>query len=637
MMIIIYADDCNHWNNRSFTLFLKSNPVFYFSNTIFMGKNKNTAIYFCRLINGNSELLNISELAGYSINLDPVQVVWNCDDIPLLDAKYLSELIKQSRIERIIIVGNAPGIYRTFFSRAMLLAGGSPDQIEIFDLKAKGVDHSSGLPLAKAILACMVYQMPEEDLLTEIKEGIEPDTMIIGGGIAGIQAALEIANADLKVHLVEKTGTIGGHMAMFDKTFPTLDCAACILTPKMVEVGQHPNINLLTYSEVVDVQGEPGNYRVNVLKKARRVNPATCIGCGTCAEKCPSKVVSEFDAGTTLRKAAYIPFPQAVPNKYLIDAAHCTYVQTGKCGVCVRVCPVPDCINLDAEDEIIELNVGNIIVATGFKTFDATRIEEFGYGTFPNVITSLELERLVNASGPTGGKITLRSEDKKGNRIFTPEGPVPGNMAIIHCVGSRDENYNRYCSRVCCMYSLKLAHLVREKLPDTDIYEYYIDMRAFGKGYEEFYERIKNEGIHIIRGRTAKVMQKNGKLALRSEDIEGGKVMEQEVDMVVLAVGLEPADDTPGLVKMLNISCDENGWLKEKEYTVNPVETMNGGVTIAGVCQGPKDIPDTVAQASAAASKVIQNILNNRIQTTHLPPEHEIEELLKEKLLFVEE
>jgi heterodisulfide reductase subunit A len=400
---------------------------------------------------------------------------------------------------------------------------------------------------------------------------------------------------------------------MFDKTFPTLDCAACILTPKMVEVGQHPYINLLTYSEIKGVEGGPGNYKVKILKKARRVDSSKCIGCGTCSEKCPGKAFSEFDAGTTLRKAIYIPFPQAVPNKYLIDEENCRYVQGKKCGVCVKVCPVPDCINLDAKDELVEITVGNIIVATGFKTFDPKRAEQFGYGKFPNVITSLEFERLINAAGPTGGNITFRTKDKKGNWIFTTGADVPDSVAIIHCIGSRDENYNAYCSKVCCMYSLKLAHLVKEKLPDAEVYEHYIDMRAFGKGYEEFYERIKNEGINIIRGRTASVDSANGELVIRSEDVENDRLIEQKVEMVILAVGLEPTVDARELARMLRIKTDKYGWMREIHQISNPVDTPAGGIAIAGLCQGPKDIPDTVAQASAAASRVLQSILNKKV------------------------
>lgn len=500
------------------------------------------------------------------------------------------------------------------------------------------------------------------------------NTLVIGGGIAGIQSSLEIANAGKKVYLLEKSGTIGGHMAMFDKTFPTLDCAACILTPKMVEVGQHPNIELLSYSKLINIQGEYGKYKANILKKARRVDISTCIGCGSCSAKCPSSTLSEFDTGTTLRKAIYLPFPQAVPNKYLVDADICTYLKdpylftgatfsklikqkvpeeivkklktlkgnsyknedefksavkevlgekltmeyyelvnkhTGKCKVCINLCPVNDCINLDEKDSEIEIEIGNIVVATGFRPFDAERVESFGYGKLDNVLTSLELERLINASGPTGGKITLRSTDKKGNKVFTEEGAVPKSAAIIHCVGSRDINHNSYCSKVCCMYSLKLAHLIKEKLPNAKVSEYYIDMRAFGKGYEEFYNRIKSEDIQIIRGKTALVENHNGALKIRGEDILEDKLIDEEVDMVVLAIGLEARKDSKNLAEMMNINVTENGWFKESNQLIDPTGSGIQGIHLAGVCQGPKDIPDTVAQASAAASKVIQSILKS--------------------------
>jgi heterodisulfide reductase subunit A len=484
---------------------------------------------------------------------------------------------------------------------------------------------------AKSLLACVLSDLPFEIVALPGEADVNPATLVIGGGIAGIQAALEIAYSNNAVYLVEKTGTIGGKMATFDKTFPTLDCAACILTPKMVEVNQHPNINLMSYCEVTGLTGTPGNFTVKILKKARRVNVKTCIGCGTCAEKCPAQAPSEFDSGTTMRKAIYIPFPQAVPNKYLIDAESCIYLKNGKCRACVKACPVPDCINLDEKDEEVSIQVGNIIVATGFKPFDAKRMEQFGYGKFPNVLTSLEFERLLNASGPTGGNIHLRSQDKKGNWIFNTDTEKPEKIAIVHCVGSRDKNYNKYCSRVCCMYSLKFAHLILDKLPETEIFEYYIDMRAFGKGYEEFYERIREEGVSIIRGKTAKVEQKNGKLFIRGEDILKAEILENTVDMVILSVGLEPGEDTRTLSKMLGLPVSDSGWLEEYNYNTDPTGTFRGGIMLAGTCQGPKDIPDAVAQGSAAAAKVIQSILRGKVGTDIVSiPLETIEKRIKE-------
>lgn len=577
-----------------------------------MDEKVNIAVCFCQPTNGHTDVVDISEIAAYTQKIPAVRTIWYTSDLPMADVDAIAGKIKEESIDRVILAGDQPGMYKSLFAKALVSAGKQVKNVIQAGFREHGALYKSDTDRAKAIVACSVYNVPFESAAYPDENDVHPDTLVIGGGIAGIQSSLEIADGNQKVYLVEKTATIGGHMAMFDKTFPTLDCAACILTPKMVEVGQHPNIELLTYCEVLGISGEPGSYKVRILKKAKRVNPATCIGCGTCAEKCPRKAPSEFDAGIALRKAIYIPFPQAVPNKYVIDADNCTYVENGKCGVCVKVCPVPNCINLDEKDEEIEVTVGNIIVATGFKPFDAKRIEQFGYGKYPNVLTSLEFERLINAAGPTGGNIVFRSQDKKGNWIFSPESDEPKSIALIHCVGSRDENYNKYCSKVCCMYSLKLAHLAKEKLPDAKVSEYYIDMRSFGKGYEEFYERIGNEGINIIRGRTAKVEKSGNQLLLRSEDIEGGKLLEEKFDMVILAVGLEAREDSSELAKMLGISRDENGWFNETNYLSDPVGTFAGGITIAGLCQGPKDIPDSVAQGSAAASRVMQSIIKGK-------------------------
>lgn len=644
-----------------------------------MDSKKNIGIFLCDPLNGVTEQKDIEQIVSYAEKLTDEDSVFLISNKSVYDQKYFESIIEEQKFEKIIIAGYLPGLYKSFFSKAMVNIGKKAENIVTLSFKEYGIKDKSDLKTAKALLANTVYNKPYSELFNSNYSDISENTLIIGGGIAGIQASLEIANAGKKVYLSEKTGTIGGHMAMFDKTFPTLDCAACILTPKMVEIGQHPNIDLMSYSEVKEVSGKPGNFKVKILKKARKVDLSTCIGCGSCSAKCPAVTLSEFDAGTTLRKAIYIPFPQAVPNKYLIDKEICTYIKdpylftaatfsklkkenvpedlinklkvlkgnsydteeefntalinsigqeetityfelinnnTGKCKVCVKFCPVNDCINLDEKDEIIEITVGNIIVATGFKPFEAERADQFGYGKFDNVLTSLELERLINASGPTEGKITLRSTDKKGNKIFEEKGEVPESVAIIHCIGSRDENFNKYCSKVCCMYSLKLAHLVKEKLPDADVFEYYIDMRAFGKGYEEFYNRINNEDIHIIRGKTAKVKQKNGKLQLRGENILEDKLIEENVDMLVLAVGLEARKDAGEIAKMLNIPISEEGWFIEANHATDPSGTNTPGISIAGVCQGPKDIPDSVVQASAAAAKVIQSILKGNIKGT---------------------
>lgn len=573
-----------------------------------------TGVYFCKYLNGHPDSLSLDELVSFARGMPEVAMVWEPAGLEIDDPGMMASRIRENQLTRIVVAGDRSGYVKPALSKALALAGLDPANVVVTSFREFNATTRKDMDLAKAILACAILDVPFELAALPDESEVNQDTLVIGGGIAGIQASLEIANANKKVYLVERTGTIGGHMAMFDKTFPTLDCAACILTPKMVEVGQHPNIDLLTYCEVKGVTGEPGNFKVTILKKAKRVNLATCIGCGSCAEKCPAKAPSEFDNGTVLRTAIYIPFPQAVPNKYLIDAESCTYVKSGKCGVCVKICPVKDCINLDEKDQEMEVTVGNIIVATGFKTFDAKRADQFGYGKYPNVVTSLEFERLVNAAGPTGGYIRFRGQDKKGNWIFSPDNDEPRSIALVHCIGSRDENYNKYCSRVCCMYSLKLAHLIKEKIPDAEVSEYYIDMRAFGKGYEEFYERIKKEGVNIIRGKTASVKESDGQLLVRSEDIHQGRIIEKKVDMVVLAVGLEPREDAGDISEMLGLERDKDGWFAEAHYLADPTSTFKGGITIAGLCQGPKDIPDTVAQASAAASRVLQSIMRGKVK-----------------------
>jgi heterodisulfide reductase subunit A len=578
-----------------------------------MGNPKSTAIFFGTFFNGSAGCLKQEDIITELHKVTETGPVWNEKTVPVYDPVAMAKRIRENQVKRILVTGHTVGFYKSFLTKSMLMAGLDIDDVVLLNLREYGLFKKSSAPFAASVVLCGLFGVDFTSVYPSEDTVVNDATLVIGAGIAGIQAALEIGNSHRKVYLVEKSGTIGGHMAMFDKTFPTLDCAACILTPKMVEVGQHPDIEILTNSQVSFISGKAGNFIVRVLKKARRVSLSACIGCGTCAEKCPRTTPSEFDASTTLRKAIYIPFPQAVPNKYLIDPENCTYVENGKCGVCIRVCPVPGCINLDEEDHEVEFVVGNIIIATGYKPFDAKKIQNYGYGKYPNVLTSLEFERLLNASGPTGGQIKFRSKDKKGNLIFSPESDEPQSIAFIHCIGSRDEHYNKYCSRVCCMYSLKMAHLAREKLPTAAIYEYFIDMRAFGKGYEEFYERVRQEGIHIQRGKAARVLPSGNKLFIRTEDIEGQKIAWQEVDMVVLSVGLEPSDGYEWLSELLGVPVDEYGWYVEKNYLNNPVDTHMPGIHIAGTCQGPKDIPDTVAQASAAASRVLQSIIKGRI------------------------
>ena len=1051
-----------------------------------MNTNSNIGVCFCEYLNGHPESFRLSELVSYVNNLNAVAALWNESNLPLSNVQSVVSTIRNENLKKILIVGNRPGHLKTFFSKAMKCAGRDPEQVILVSFPDHGIFQKNDQDKARALIAGIIYDYPYDRNINTETSTVHPDTVIIGGGITGIQAALEIANGGHKVVLVERTSSIGGHMAMFDKTFPTLDCAACILTPKMVEVGQHPNIELLTLSEVVDISGIPGNYMVKIRKKARYVTDK-CTGCGECEKVCPIEISSEFESGLVNRKAIYRNFPQAIPNTYAISRtgmpfckiacpigqdvegymaltakgkfkeAHelirrtnalpsicgrvcyhsCEEVckracldepvsirnvkrfitekysskkirlkkadptnkkvaivgsgpsglacahdlilrghdvsifekqkraggmlitgipefrlprkilnedinfikklgvkillnkfvgknltfdelrsgydavflatgahksleigldnenaegvvhgvdflrsvnlddndQIGKkvvvigggntaidsarvavrlgaklvsivyrrsmdempatpgevkaareegvlisllaapkefivknnriiavrfakmklgepdesgrrrpveikgkefvqeadtviiaasqkpevdflekdkiklskwdtmvvnesnlsidmpgfyaggdavsgpssvvqamamgkkaalaidsylnkntnqnyrdeelnmsekeaipeltaseiedlkqkykvekrhrpteislqerrtsfnevertlseeeaiaeakrclncticsiCRECEKVCD-PKAIDYNMKDEILEHNAGNIILATGFKPFDAGRIKEYGYGKYPNVFTSLEFERMVNASGPTGGKIMLRKRNDDGKLVLEENGAPPQSVAIIHCVGSRDQNYHAYCSKVCCMYSLKIGHLLKEKLPGSEIYEFYIDLRAFGKGYEEFQNRIVQEGVHLIRGLPARVEEKNKRLFIRSEDIINSRLSELEVDMVILSIGLEAQPDAEQISLKLGLMVDENGWFQEANYNIGPTETHRQAITIAGACQGPKDIPDSVAQGSAAAARVLQNILTKKIK-----------------------
>jgi heterodisulfide reductase subunit A len=375
----------------------------------------------------------------------------------------------------------------------------------------------------------------------------------------------------------------------------------------MASVRSHENIEMMTYSEVLEVSGYVGNFKVKIKRKPRYVNEDKCTGCGVCRDKCPAKVSNEFDAGMGQRKAIYTPFPQAVPNIPVIDKEHCTFFLKGKCRACEKFCEAK-AIDFEQKEKIIEVDVGSIIVTTGFDALDPTPMTQFGYGRYPNVYTGVQFERLSNASGPTNGKLVLK------------DGSTPKSVAILHCIGSRDKNYHEYCSRVCCMYALKFSHIIREKIHDADIYQMYIDMRCFGKGYEEFYNRLLEEGVNFIRGRAGEVTdiaekpEEKGKLIVLCEDTLVGKQRRIPVDMVVLSTAIEPRADAGETAKLFSMSRSADGFFLEKHPKLDPVATNTDGIFIAGCCQGPKDIPDTVAQASAAAARVLSVISKGKVE-----------------------
>jgi heterodisulfide reductase subunit A len=427
--------------------------------------------------------------------------------------------------------------------------------------------------------------------------------LVIGGGIAGIQAALDIADAGFQVCLVERSPSIGGRMAQLDKTFPTLDCSSCILTPKMVDIGRHPNVNLLTYSEVVHVTPGDKSFRACIKKKPRYVDEDKCRGCGLCAQACRlnGRVPSEFNAGIAKRAAIYVPFPQAVPMVYTVDPQACVYLTRGVCGKtfkCKDACP-ENAIDFEMPEEFFELDVGAIVVATGYDVFDPLLKPEFGYGVYPEVITSLEFERLVSASGPTAG-------------VIANDGRTPRKVVFIQCVGSRDRSLGLInCSRVCCMAVAKQAHLAHQRLADAKITVFYMDVRAFGKGFEEFYDRVRQEGVIYRRGNPSEIYRRGETVVVRAEDTLLGESIEAEADLVVLAVGMLPRHDAGDVAHSLGLSRSNDGYFMESHPNMRTVESKVPGVFLAGCCQGPKDIPDTVAHAKAAASAAMILLTKN--------------------------
>lgn len=562
-------------------------------------------VYVCHCGHNIAGTVDVEHVAEWALNLPNVVVSReNKFMCASTGQEQVEQDIKEFDLTHVVVASCSPHMHEKTFRNACARAGLNPYMFEMANIREHASwvhanDKDGATNKAKALVSAAVSRVIFHEPLEPMQVSIRPETLVVGGGIAGIQAALEIADAGYHVYLVEREPSIGGHMAMFDKTFPTLDCAACILTPKMFDAGTHPNITLLAYSEVEAVDGYVGNFKVRVRQKARRVIEDLCTGCGTCWEECPIRVIDTvFEAGLGYRKAIYRPFPQAVPKYPVIDAEHCTYFRTGKCRMCEKVCPA-GAIDFDMEDRTLEIEVGNIILATGYQLFDCRRVHEYGYGTLPNVFTSLEFERLTNAAGPTGGKVTLRDGETE-----------PRSVAIIHCVGSRDHHYNRYCSAICCMSSLKFAHLVKEKT-GAEVYNFYIDIRPIAKGYEEFYHRILEEGAHFIRGRVAEITDaaqtpdEEGKTIVIAEDTLMGRQRRIPVDMVILAAGLEPQPDAPQVAHRFGVGCGDAGFFTERHPKLDPVATMTEGVYIAGACQGPKDIPDTVAQGAAAAARVL--------------------------------
>ena len=523
----------------------------------------------------------------------------------------IKDAIAEHKLSGIVVCSCSPRMHEATFRKTAAGAGLNPYMVEIANIREQCSWVHKDMPtgtekaiiLGKAAVAKVNLNAP----LTPGESSVTKRALVIGGGIAGIQTALDIADAGFPVDIVEAKPTIGGKMAQLDKTFPTLDCAACILTPKMVDVAQNEKIRIFSYSEVTAVKGFVGNFDVTIKRKARYVKEEICTGCGLCTEKCPQKKVpNEFNIGMNNRSAIYIPFAQAVPKVATIDPNYCMMLKNGKCGVCSKVCGA-GAIDYKAKDEFVEEKYGAIVVATGFNPISMEKFDEFAYSQSKDVITSLELERLMNAAGPTGGTL-LRPSD----------GKHPHTIVFVQCVGSRcaacADKGKEYCSKICCMYTAKHAMLIRDKYPDTEVYVFYIDVRTPGKNFDEFYRRAVEEyGVHYIKGMVGKVSPEGDKLKVQGSDLIYGNQLHIDADLVVLAAAIEPDKSARRLATMLTASMDTNDFFTEAHPKLRPVESPTAGVFLSGTCQGPKDIPETVSQAGAAASKVIGLLCKDKL------------------------
>lgn len=514
--------------------------------------------------------------------------------------KAIADAIAEHKLTGVVVASCSPRMHEPTFRKTVERAGLNPYVFEMANIREHvswiGKDREANTRKATDLVRMAVEKLRRDTPLHSRQFPVTKRVLVIGGGIAGIQAALDCAEGGLDVVLVEKEATIGGKMAKLDKTFPTVDCSSCILGPKMVDVAQHPRITLYALSEVEELSGFVGNFKAVIRKKAPYVDWNLCTGCGECLAKCPSKKAEDrFNEKTGLTTAINIPFPQAIPKKAHINPEFCRRFTTGKCGVCAKVCAA-GAIRFEQRDELVVEEVGAVIAATGYDLADWSGYDYLGGGRFPDVITGLQYERLLSASGPTGGHVVRPSDGRE-----------PETVAFIQCVASRDPSKGRpSCSGFCCMYTAKQAVLTRDHCPDSKVHVFYMDVRAPGKMYDEFIRRASDEyGVNYIRGRVSQIFRRGDRYVVRGADTLAGAQVEVEADLVVLAVGAQAASGAEKLAERLHISYDDQGFFMEGHPKLRPMETNTAGVFLAGACQGPKDIPSSVAQGSGAAAKVL--------------------------------
>ncbi len=573
--------------------------------------NPRIGVYVCHCGINIKMVVDVDEVMRYAASLPNVVVarhyIFLCSD-PGQDL--IRKDLAAGTVNRVIVASCSPRMHEPTFRKTCADSGLNPFYYEMANIREQcswphGDFQKEATEKAKALVSSAVARSTLLEPIEEVVVDVTPEVLVIGGGVTGMYAALDIANGGYKVHLVEHSPSIGGHVAQLDRFFPTLERATSLLTPRMIEVGAHPNINLMAYSEVEEISGYIGNYEVKVKRKPRYIDSTKCKDCTPCIEACPVKdIPDEFNEGLSTRSAIYIPFPFAVPPAYTIDTEHCLLLKEGKCGdatletikegkavpPCMAACP--GAIDFEQKEEIEELSLGTIIVATGYDLVDPRVTPEYKYGEYPNVITSLEFERLLSPSGPTGGKLELN-------------GKVPKDIVFVSCVGSRNKQVgNEYCSRVCCMYIAKQAAQAKEQLPDANVTVTFQDVRAFGKGFEEFYGDVKMGGVLYTRGLPSEIYKKPGsdKVVIRAENTMLGEPYEREADIVVLGMGLKPNKGVEPIINMLKLSKSVDGFLMEAHPKLRPVDTATDGIFIAGCCASPKDITDSIAQGKATAS-----------------------------------